>query len=89
MVAFVTGIGSLIHLYSISYMHDDENMQSFCLLKLVLYFYDNPVIGSNLLVLFIGWEGVDLLLLANWFLHKTKTLMMQQKKAFIMNRIGI
>jgi hypothetical protein len=37
------------------------------------------VIGSNLLV-FIGWEGVGLLLLANWFWHKTKILMMQQKK---------
>ena len=58
---FVTGIGSLIHLYSISYMHDDENMHKFfSYLNLFVFFMITLVIGSNLLVLFIGWEGVGL-----------------------------
>ncbi|MGA9637026.1 MAG: NADH-quinone oxidoreductase subunit L, partial [Flavobacterium sp.] len=55
---FVTGIGSLIHLYSISYMHDDENMHKFfAYLNLFIFFMITLVMGSNLLVLFIGWEG--------------------------------
>ena len=54
---FVTGIGSLIHLYSISYMHDDENMHKFfAYLNLFIFFMITLVIGSNLLVLFIGWS---------------------------------
>jgi NADH-quinone oxidoreductase subunit L len=58
---FVTGIGSLIHMYSISYMHDDENMHKyFAYLNLFIFFMITLVIGSNLLVLFIGWEGVGL-----------------------------
>jgi NADH-quinone oxidoreductase subunit L len=57
---FVTGIGSLIHMYSISYMHDDENMHKyFAYLNLFIFFMITLVIG-NLLVLFIGWEGVGL-----------------------------
>ena len=68
---FVTGIGSLIHLYSISYMHDDEKMHSFfAYLNLFIFFMITLVIGSNLLVMFIGWEGVGLcsyLLIGFWY----------------------
>ncbi len=87
---FVTGIGSLIHLYSISYMHDDENMHKFfAYLNLFVFFMITLVIGSNLLVLFIGWEGVGLcsyLLIGFW--HKNQEYNDAAKKAFIMNRIG-
>lgn len=87
---FVTGIGSLIHLYSISYMHDDENMHKFfAYLNLFVFFMIALVIGSNLLVLFIGWEGVGLcsyLLIGFW--HKNQDFNDAAKKAFIMNRIG-
>ncbi|MBA0882992.1 NADH-quinone oxidoreductase subunit L [Flavobacterium undicola] len=87
---FVTGIGSLIHLYSISYMHDDENMHKFfAYLNLFIFFMIALVIASNLLVLFIGWEGVGLcsyLLIGFW--HKNQEYNDAAKKAFIMNRIG-
>lgn len=87
---FVTGIGSLIHLYSISYMHDDENMHKFfAYLNLFVFFMITLVIGSNLLVLFIGWEGVGLcsyLLIGFWY--KNQEYNDAAKKAFIMNRIG-
>jgi NADH-quinone oxidoreductase subunit L len=87
---FVTGIGSLIHLYSISYMHDDENMHKFfAYLNLFVFFMITLVLGSNLLVLFIGWEGVGLcsyLLIGFWY--KNQEYNDAAKKAFIMNRIG-
>ncbi|CAN1564007.1 NuoL NADH,ubiquinone oxidoreductase subunit 5 (chain L)/Multisubunit Na+/H+ antiporter, MnhA subunit [Flavobacteriaceae bacterium] len=87
---FVTGIGSLIHLYSISYMHDDENMHKFfAYLNLFIFFMITLVIGSNLLVMFIGWEGVGLcsyLLIGFWY--KNQDFNDAAKKAFIMNRIG-
>ena len=87
---FVTGIGSLIHLYSISYMHDDEKMHSFfAYLNLFIFFMITLVIGSNLLVMFIGWEGVGLcsyLLIGFWY--KNQAFNDAAKKAFIMNRIG-
>ena len=87
---FVTGIGSLIHLYSISYMHDDENMHTFfAYLNLFIFFMITLVIGSNLLVMFIGWEGVGLcsyLLIGFWY--KNQSYNDAAKKAFIMNRIG-
>lgn len=87
---FVTGIGSLIHIYSISYMHDDENIHKFfSYLNLFVFFMITLVIGSNLLVLFIGWEGVGLcsyLLIGFW--HKNQDYNDAAKKAFIMNRIG-
>ena len=87
---FVTGIGSLIHLYSISYMHDDENMHKFfAYLNLFIFFMITLVVGSNLLVMFIGWEGVGLcsyLLIGFW--HKNQEYNDAAKKAFIMNRIG-
>lgn len=87
---FVTGIGALIHLYSISYMHDDDKMhQFFAYLNLFIFFMITLVIGSNLLVMFIGWEGVGLcsyLLIGFW--HNNQDYNDAAKKAFIMNRIG-
>jgi NADH-quinone oxidoreductase subunit L len=87
---FVTGIGSLIHLYSISYMHDDEKIHSFfAYLNLFIFFMITLVLGSNLLVMFIGWEGVGLcsyLLIGFWY--KNQDFNDAAKKAFIMNRIG-
>ncbi|HLA56824.1 MAG TPA: NADH-quinone oxidoreductase subunit L [Flavobacterium sp.] len=87
---FVTGIGSLIHLYSIGYMHDDENMHKFfAYLNLFIFFMVTLVTGSNLLVMFIGWEGVGLcsyLLIGFWY--KNTEYNNAAKKAFIMNRIG-
>ena len=87
---FVTGIGSLIHLYSISYMHDDENLHKFfAYLNLFVFFMITLVVGSNLLVMFIGWEGVGLcsyLLIGFW--HQNQEYNDAAKKAFIMNRIG-
>ena len=87
---FVTGIGSLIHIYSISYMHDDENMPKFfAYLNLFVFFMITLVIGNNLLVMFIGWEGVGLcsyLLIGFWY--KNQSYNDAAKKAFIMNRIG-
>jgi NADH-quinone oxidoreductase subunit L len=87
---FVTGIGTLIHMYSISYMHDDENMHKFfAYLNLFVFFMITLVIGSNLLIMFIGWEGVGLcsyLLIGFWY--KNQDYNDAAKKAFIMNRIG-
>jgi len=87
---FVTGIGTLIHMYSISYMHDDENIHKFfAYLNLFVFFMITLVIGNNLLVMFIGWEGVGLcsyLLIGFWY--KNQDYNDAAKKAFIMNRIG-
>ena len=86
---FVTGIGSLIHLYSISYMHEDENMHKFfAYLNLFVFFMITLVVGSNLLVMFIGWECVGLcsyLIIGFWY--KNQEYNDAAKKAFIMNRI--
>ena len=87
---FVTGIGTLIHLYSISYMHDDDNFHKFfAYLNLFVFFMITLVMGSNLLIMFIGWEGVGLcsyLLIGFWY--KNQEYNDAAKKAFIMNRIG-
>ena len=87
---FVTGIGTLIHLYSISYMKGDENYAKFfSYLNLFIFFMIVLVSGSNLLMMFIGWEGVGLcsyLLIGFW--HKNQSYNDAAKKAFIMNRIG-
>ena len=87
---FVTGIGSLIHLYSINYMHDDDNLHKFfAYLNLFVFFMITLVVGSNLLVMFIGWEGVGLcsyLLIGFWYHNQDYND--AAKKAFIMNRIG-
>ncbi|MDU1889178.1 MAG: NADH-quinone oxidoreductase subunit L [Dysgonomonas sp.] len=87
---FVTGIGALIHIYSIGYMRDDENIDRFfAYLNLFIFFMAVLVSGSNLLVMFIGWEGVGLcsyLLIGFWY--KNQKFNDAAKKAFIMNRIG-
>lgn len=87
---FVTGIGALIHIYSIGYMKGDENIDRyFSYLNLFIFFMSVLVTGSNLLVMFIGWEGVGLcsyLLIGFWNKdHKNNDA---AKKAFVMNRIG-
>lgn len=90
MLLVVTGIGFLIHLYSIGYMHDDEAFtRFFTYLNLFIFFMLLLVMGSNYLVMFIGWEGVGLcsyLLIGFWF--KNNAYNNAAKKAFIMNRIG-
>lgn len=86
----ITGIGFLIHVYSIGYMHDDENFSRFfAYLNLFIFFMLLLVLGNNLLVMFIGWEGVGLcsyLLIGFWF--KNQPYNDAAKKAFVMNRIG-
>jgi NADH-quinone oxidoreductase subunit L len=86
----VTGIGALIHVYSIGYMKGDENIgRYFGYLNLFIFFMTVLVIGSNLFVTFIGWEGVGLcsyLLIGFW--DKNQKFNNAAKKAFIMNRIG-
>lgn len=86
----VTGIGFLIHIYSISYMHDDEKFHVFfSYLNLFIFFMLLLVLGNNLLVTYIGWEGVGLcsyLLIGFWF--KNQPYNNAAKKAFIINRIG-
>lgn len=90
MLLVVTGIGTLIHLYSIGYMHDDEGFtRFFTYLNLFIFFMLLLVMGSNYLVMFIGWEGVGLcsyLLIGFWF--KNNEYNNAAKKAFVMNRIG-
>ena len=87
---FVTGIGTLIHWYSTSYMKGDENYAKFfAYLNFFIFFMIILVTGSNLLMTFIGWEGVGLcsyLLIGFW--HKNQSYNDAAKKAFIMNRIG-
>lgn len=87
---FVTGIGTLIHLYSTSYMKEDENFHKyFAYLNFFVFFMMVLVSGSNLLMMFIGWEGVGLcsyLLIGFW--HKNQDYNDAAKKAFIMNRVG-
>lgn len=90
MLLVVTGIGFLIHLYSIGYMHDDEGFtRFFTYLNLFIFFMLLLVMGNNYLVMFIGWEGVGLcsyLLIGFWF--KNTAYNNAAKKAFVMNRIG-
>ncbi|MCU0423640.1 MAG: NADH-quinone oxidoreductase subunit L [Bacteroidia bacterium] len=90
MLLVITGIGFLIHLYSISYMHEDEGFtRFFTYLNMFVFFMLLLVMGNNYLVMFIGWEGVGLcsyLLIGFWF--KNNAYNNAAKKAFIMNRIG-
>jgi NADH-quinone oxidoreductase subunit L len=90
MALIVTGVGSLIHLYSIGYMKDDASYaRYFSYLNLFLFFMLLLVLGRSLLVLFVGWEGVGLasyLLIGFWFEDPDKAR--AGKKAFITNRIG-
>jgi NADH-quinone oxidoreductase subunit L len=90
MVLVVTGVGFLIHLYSIGYMdHDPGYWRYFTYLNLFAFFMLNLVMGANFLLMFIGWEGVGLcsyLLIGFWF--ERKSAADAGKKAFIVNRIG-
>lgn len=86
----ITGIGFLIHVYSTSYMHDDEGVvRYFAYLNLFVFSMLLLVLGANYLIMFIGWEGVGLcsyLLIGFWFKNRDYTN--AAKKAFVMNRIG-
>ena len=90
MLLIITGVGFLIHVYSIGYMHDDPAVNRFfSYLNLFVFFMLLLVMGSNYLLMFVGWEGVGLcsyLLIGFWFKNKDYTD--AANKAFIMNRIG-
>ena len=90
MLLIITGIGTLIHLYSVGYMHEDKGIaRFFAYLNLFVFSMMMLVLGSNLIMLFIGWEGVGLcsyLLIGFWY--KNKDYGHAARKAFIMNRIG-
>ncbi|MSO87772.1 MAG: NADH-quinone oxidoreductase subunit L [Acidimicrobiia bacterium] len=90
MALFITGIGTLIHLYSISYMHGDPKFSKFFIyMNLFVFSMLMLVLGSNMLVTFLGWEGVgacSYLLIAFWFSKDANAS--AGKKAFVTNRIG-
>jgi NADH-quinone oxidoreductase subunit L len=90
MMLIITGVGSLIHIYSIGYMHGDDRVNSFfAQMNLFTFSMLLLVMGANYLVLFIGWEGVGLcsyLLIGFWF--KNPAFNYAARKAFVMNRIG-
>jgi NADH-quinone oxidoreductase subunit L len=92
MILVVTGIGTLIHIYSTAYMaHEPRGgvARYFCYLNLFCFFMLMLVLGDNFLVMFVGWEGVGLcsyLLIGYWY--EKKSASDAGKKAFIMNRIG-
>ena len=86
----ITGVGYLIHVYSVGYMHGDAGFNRFMsYLNLFIFFMLLLVMGANYLVMFVGWEGVGLcsyLLIGFWF--KNQDFNSAANKAFIMNRIG-
>jgi NADH-quinone oxidoreductase subunit L len=90
MVLFVTGVGTLIHLYSIGYMHGDGRFSKFFLyLNLFAFSMLVLVLGDSLLLTFLGWEGVGVcsyLLISFWFERNTAAV--AGKKAFVTNRVG-
>ena len=90
MTLIVTGVGGLIHLYSIGYMHEDPGFwRFFAYLNLFIFAMLNLVLGNNLPVLFLGWEGVGLcsyLLIGFWYTDLKNSA--AANKAFIMNRVG-
>jgi NADH-quinone oxidoreductase subunit L len=90
MILFVTGIGALIHLYSIGYMHGDDGFPRFFLyLNLFAFSMLMLVLGDNLLLTFLGWEGVgacSYFLVSFWYLKMPNAV--AGKKAFITNRVG-
>jgi len=90
MALFVTGVGALIHLYSIGYMHGDERYHRFFVyLNLFVFSMLMLVLGDSLLVTFLGWEGVgacSYLLISFWF--ERESAASAGKKAFVVNRIG-
>ncbi|HWD88874.1 MAG TPA: NADH-quinone oxidoreductase subunit L [Mucilaginibacter sp.] len=90
MMLIITGVGFLIHLYSVGYMHSDDGFgKFFSYLNLFIFFMLLLVMGSNYLIMFIGWEGVGLcsyLLIGFWYTNPAYAD--AAKKAFVMNRIG-
>ncbi len=90
MVLVVTGVGALIHFYSIGYMADDEGFwKFFSFLNLFIFTMLNLVLADNMLLLFLGWEGVGLcsyLLIGFWYTDMAKSD--AAKKAFLYNRVG-
>jgi len=90
MLMIVTGIGSLIHIYSTGYMaHEEGYYRFFAYLNLFMFFMLTLVLAGNYLLLFVGWEGVGLcsyLLIGFYFVKKSATN--AGNKAFIVNRIG-
>ncbi|MEL6631701.1 MAG: NADH-quinone oxidoreductase subunit L [Bacteroidota bacterium] len=90
MMLVVTGVGSLIHIYSIGYMKNDPGFYKyFAYLNLFIFAMTNLVMGSNMVVMFLGWEGVGLcsyLLIGFWYKDMLKANAAQ--KAFVANRIG-
>lgn len=90
MTLIVTGVGALIHLYSMGYMHKDPGYwRFFAYLNLFIFAMLNLVLAENLVVLFLGWEGVGLcsyLLIGFWYEKRANAR--AANKAFIVNRIG-
>ncbi len=90
MLSFVTGVGTLIHLYSVGYMREDTGYGKFmAYLNLFMFAMLMLVMGGNYLMMFIGWEGVGLcsfLLIGFW--NKNRSYNAAAQKAFVMNRIG-
>jgi NADH-quinone oxidoreductase subunit L len=90
MLLIITGVGFLIHVYSTGYMHDDNGFgKFFSYLNLFVFFMLLLVLGSNYIIMFIGWEGVGLcsyLLIGFWYSNADYAD--AAKKAFVMNRIG-
>ncbi|MBN1211873.1 MAG: NADH-quinone oxidoreductase subunit L [candidate division Zixibacteria bacterium] len=90
MILVVSGVGFLIHVYSVGYMHHDPGYgRYFCFLNLFTFSMLTLVLANNFLLMFVGWEGVGLcsyLLIGFWF--EKKSASDAGKKAFIVNRIG-
>jgi len=90
MILVVTGVGALIHVFSVGYMHEDPGYaRYFAYLNLFVFFMLILVLGANFPVMFVGWEGVGLcsyLLIGFWFNEQINAD--AGKKAFIVNRIG-
>ncbi|MBI4867094.1 MAG: NADH-quinone oxidoreductase subunit L [Candidatus Wallbacteria bacterium] len=90
MILVVTGVGFLIHVYSLGYMaHDDGRVRYFSYLNLFVFFMLVLVLGASMPVMFLGWEGVGLcsyLLIGFWFEDAAKAT--AGKKAFLTNRVG-
>jgi NADH-quinone oxidoreductase subunit L len=90
MILFITGVATLIHLYSIGYMHGDPNFSKFFVyLNLFAFSMLMLVLGDNLLLTFLGWEGVgacSYFLISFWFTDEANAS--AGKKAFVTNRVG-
>src|SRR5215475_11644764 len=90
MLLIVTGVGFLIHVYSVGYMAEDDGYYRFMsYLNLFMFFMLTLILAKNYLLMFIGWEGVGLasyLLIGFWFIKDSAAT--AGKKAFIVNRIG-